>query len=239
MPGQDSSVDLVRAGAAPAAQASQDFGNGRGDWRFWQILDSAFPTGGYAHSGGLEAAQQLGEVRNRTELESFVEASLWQAGRTGCPFLGAARAEPLALDELDRACDVFINNTVANRASRAQGRSLRAAANQVFGVGLPEVPYGHWVIVLGALAAGLDWPVALAHDTHLYFHLRGLLASAVRLNLVGPMEGQRWQFRWGILAQEIARACATPDASRAVQTAPLLDLWQGNQPRLYSRLFQS
>ena len=27
-----------------------------------QLADSAFPTGGFAHSGGLEAAYQLGEI---------------------------------------------------------------------------------------------------------------------------------------------------------------------------------
>ncbi|KAB2673485.1 MAG: urease accessory protein UreF, partial [Verrucomicrobia bacterium] len=29
-------------------------------------MDSAFPTGGFAHSGGLEAARQHGEVTGRS-----------------------------------------------------------------------------------------------------------------------------------------------------------------------------
>jgi hypothetical protein len=31
------------------------------DWLVWQLLDSGLPTGGFAHSCGLEAAMQLGE----------------------------------------------------------------------------------------------------------------------------------------------------------------------------------
>ena len=49
-------------------------------WLLWQLADSAFPTGGFAHSGGLEAAWQHGEVRNRNDLSTFIEAGLSQFG---------------------------------------------------------------------------------------------------------------------------------------------------------------
>ena len=29
-------------------------------WRLWQLVDSSFPTGAFAHSGGLEAASHAG-----------------------------------------------------------------------------------------------------------------------------------------------------------------------------------
>ena len=38
------------------------------EWVLWQLLDSAYPTGGFAHSGGLEAAWQHGEVGTRQAL---------------------------------------------------------------------------------------------------------------------------------------------------------------------------
>src|ERR1700759_4456010 len=50
------------------------------DFTIWQLTDSSFPTGGFAHSSGLEAALQHGQIRGRTDLQSFVETSLDQLG---------------------------------------------------------------------------------------------------------------------------------------------------------------
>src|SRR2546423_3524912 len=76
-------------------------------WLLWQLVDSAFPTGGFAHSAGLEAAWQHGEVKNRGGLISFVAASLHQLGRAALPFVGAAHNEPERLPEFDQLCDAF------------------------------------------------------------------------------------------------------------------------------------
>src|SRR6266481_9350644 len=94
---------------------------GENDWLIWQLIDSAFPTGGFAHSAGLEAAWQHGEVRNSGELVSFREASLQQLGRAALPFVTTAFDEPERIAQLDQLCEAFTSNHVANRASRLQG----------------------------------------------------------------------------------------------------------------------
>jgi urease accessory protein len=217
------------------------------DWLVWQLADSAFPTGGFAHSGGLEAAWQHGEIRGRAELLQFAEASLSQLGHATLPFVTAAHREPARLAELDRLCDAFTSNHVANRASRLQGQALLASAERIFAH--PDLqrlretehqpPCGHYAPVFGVVMAvlGLD----LSATTRLLFfqHLRGLVAGAVRLGITGPMEGQSLQHRLAPRAQEILERCADLSVDEAAQTAPLLDLWQGAQDRLYSRLFQS
>jgi len=70
-------------------------------------------------------------------------------------------------------------------------------------------------------------------------HLRSAFAAAVRLNVIGPMEAQILQRRLAAKAETVLRRCQSLTLDDLAQTAPLLDLWQGAQDRLYSRLFQS
>jgi urease accessory protein len=72
-----------------------------------------------------------------------------------------------------------------------------------------------------------------------FLHLRGLVAAAIRLGIVGPMEGQALQHRLSAVAEEVLAQCGKLTIGEAAQTAPLLEIWQGTQDRLYSRLFQS
>ncbi len=217
------------------------------DWLVWQLADSAFPIGGFAHSGGLEAAWQHGEIRGRADLLQFAEASLGQLGHATLPFVTAAHREPARFAELDRLCDAFTSNHVANRASRLQGQALLASVERIFAIAelqrLRETehqpPCGHFAPVFGVVMGvlGLDRP---ATARLLFFqHVRGLVAGAVRLGIIGPMEGQSLQHRLGPRAQAILERCEGLAVENLAQTAPLLDLWQGAQDRLYSRLFQS
>ena len=59
-----------------------------------------FPTGGFAHSFGLEAAWQQGEV-NAGSLARFVRDAIVQAGRGGVPFVSAAHDDPRELAAID------------------------------------------------------------------------------------------------------------------------------------------
>ncbi len=218
------------------------------EWLIWQLADSAFPTGGFAHSGGLEAAWQHGEIRSRADFMAFVETSLQQLGYASLPFMRAAWEEPDRLTELDARFDVFTTNHVTNRASRLQGKAFWMATERSF----PSVALdglraqmeadefcAHLPIVFGAATAALGVKKPDAIQLFFFCYLRGIVASAVRLGIVGPMEAQSMQHKLSAKAQAVALECAEIPVEEAAQTAPLLDLWQGAQDRLYSRLFQS
>lgn len=226
------------------------------DFLVWQLVDSAFPTGGFAHSSGLEAAWQHGEVRGRAELLSFVETSLEQLGHAALPFVTAAFDTPEKLAEFDRLCDVFTTNHVANRASRAQGRAFLTAVERIFlerraparleDNGAAQradleigAPFAHFAPVFGACLRKLKVGRETGTRMFIFNQLRAVLAAAVRLNIVGPMEAQILQHQLSSRAESVRQRCEHLPLDQIAQTAPLLDLWQGDQDRLYSRLFQS
>ena len=216
------------------------------DVLIWQLADSAFPTGSFAHSWGLEAAWQSGEVRDLGALRAFVDAAVGQAGRGVLPLINAAHSTPERLAELDAIADLFLTNIVANRASRVQGRafaatcarvwpldSMRRLADQVRGI------HGHAGPVMGAALRSLQVPAHQARQLCLYGTARGVLTAAVRLGITGSYDAQRLQHEAVSSMLAVAERSAGLDERHLAQTAPLLDVLQAAHDRLYSRLFQS
>jgi urease accessory protein len=216
------------------------------DLLLWQLADSAFPTGSFAHSWGLEAAWQSGEVPDLRALNQFVLDTLEQAGRTVLPLLTAAHRHPARVRELDEIADAFLTNPVANRASRAQGRAFSATCARVWpGPAVSAVDAdvreacGHAGPAMGAMLATLGVPAEAAHHLCLYGAARGVLAAAVRLGVAGSYDAQRLQHGVAGAILDVAARCGGLDDRDLAQTAPLLDLLQAAHDRLYSRLFQS
>jgi urease accessory protein len=239
---------LGRLKQCNAKGSNQDAAGPAPEWLLWQIADSAFPTGGFAHSGGLEAAWQQGEVSSLEELSEFIQTQLGQAGQAALPFVNEAFWTPEPISEIDLLCDAFISNHVANRASRAQGRALLLAVEKAFGsararalraeIARRQLP-SHFAPVFGAMACDLNLGHRQSVRLFLFLHLRALVSSAVRLGAIGPLVAQSMQARLAAHAESIGSKCAGLRISDVAQTAPLLDVWHGAHDRLYSRLFQT
>lgn len=217
-------------------------------WRVLQIADSGFPTGGFAHSGGLEAAFSGGLVRGAADLDRFLEAHVWNVGHASLPFVAAAHAAPRRVWELDTLADAQLTSHVANRASRTQGRAFLATSATVFGAdvigGLAEQARSrgacvHLAPVFGAVLAALGVAHRDALALHLLLALRGAASAAVRLGIVGPHEAQRLQSRHGATLEAVLAGCGDLPPEAAATTSPLFDLLGATHDRLYARLFQS
>jgi len=217
-------------------------------WRLLQLADSGFPTGGFAHSAGLEAALFAGVVDSAVRLETFVLTHLWNCGYSSLPFVAAAHRAPSGVDEYDALADVQLTNHVANRASRTQGRAFLATVARVF----DEPPLfrlaerataraiaAHHAPMFGAALAVLRVPRADALALHLLLALRGVVSAAVRLGIVGPHEAQRIQSRHGETMDAVLAECQALSLDDTAMVAPVFDALGATHDRLYARLFQS
>ena len=214
------------------------------EWIVLQLVDSAFPSGGFAHSAGLEAAHAAGDVKSAADVDRFARAVVWQAAAGALPFVRDAARD---FEAADRACDVFLVGNVTNRASRTQGRALASTAARVFAESeairrLAEraserAIAAHVAPVFGAVTAALGLSARDAQAMFLFTALRQVVSASVRLGLVGPHEAQAIQHAASAELDAALAACAS--RAFASQTSPVLELTANLHDDLYARLFQS
>jgi urease accessory protein len=220
-----------------------------------QVSDSAFPTGAFAYSSGLEALARAGKFTGMPALQAYLDAYLRQAGDFDLAFLAAAHAEedPAAFDLLCAEWDASLWNHPIRRASLRQGRALldslaetfprsglsvlrEAAARGAAAAGEGDL---HFVPALGRALALLGADADQACWVYLHGLVRDQVAAAMRLGLLGPRSAQSLQARALAAAEERLRGAAPVPYREAWRTAPLVETGQGGHGFLYSRLFQN
>ncbi|WP_285901743.1 urease accessory UreF family protein, partial [Frankia sp. AiPs1] len=96
------------------------------------------PTGGHAHSGGVEAAVTDGSLASLTDLAAFLLGRLHTAGLVAAAF-AAATCHAIAtggtgVADLDAELDARTPAPAQRAASRAQGRTLLRAGRAAWPV---------------------------------------------------------------------------------------------------------
>ncbi|KAL3940497.1 MAG: hypothetical protein SGBAC_004972 [Bacillariaceae sp.] len=182
---------------------------GSGYWAAFMLADSSMPTGSFAHSAGLEAAAQLGFVKDEEDLQSFIQAATRSTMQVMTPFL--LTGHRLALEdivdhevyaskwkELDQQMQaVLACNGPACAASLDQGKSLLRVAKHWIAEGnnssilslnaLGSGQCNHVAPIMGSLAAHLGLSKAQVCRLFGYCVARDIVSAAVRLSLVGPL----------------------------------------------------
>lgn len=212
--------------------------------RLMTWLSPAFPVGGFAYSGGLEAAVTEGHVRDAEGLAGWIDTLLASGAlRNDAILLCEAYrgfADPGRLSAVSALAAALAPSAERYQEVVHQGDAFVAAASAWPHPVLAELrPGTAYSVAVGAIAAAHG--VALA-DTLLAFlqaQCGQLASAAIRLGLIGQRQsvGMLAALEERLIAQARSfEALGLDDLGSATVLADILSMRHETQ---YSRLFQS
>lgn len=219
--------------------------------RLLHLVDSAIPTGSFAYSYGLESSVTFGLIRTGAELRHYLYSFLQQAASLELPFLRScgqhadlsAELRPvveeydaqLLVPALHRASVTQAKNWLRLLESFYPEADLAAIGRWHAQAGLPL----HLVPAFGLALTRLGFPLADIQTMYLHMALRDQLSAAIRLGVIGPMEGHRLQHDFYAVFEELLARHADQGYQQATRSAFLLDTAQAFHDDIYSKLFQN
>ena len=212
-------------GTATAAHTAASTVDSRALVSLLHFADTAFPTGGYAHSFGLERYCQAGIVTDAAGVERFLVGADRGLGGPGRCHRGGGRGgrHRRARCRCVRTARRHARRDEAGRefreGSRQMGRQTLRIAVSLTGdallaayladVNAGAAP-GHHAVAFGMAAGVLGWDAEAAATVPLLGERRSWSAPAAPLPM-GQAEGQRVLWRLGPLIARLAREAAGRD----------------------------
>ena len=206
------------------------------------LADGRLPSGGHAHSGGLEAQVSAARITDISDLSGFLRGKLATAGLVNAAFAAATAHNPGNWPEMDEGLDARTPSPALRKASRAQGRALLRAGRAIWALSTTARDC-HQPVALGliAAAAGLaphEAAVAAAHGT-----VTGVASAGVRLLGLDPYAVHALLARLAPecdrIAADAAARCNDPADDLPAAGAPLLDIGAELHATWEVRLFAS
>ena len=222
-----------------------------------QITDSAYPIGGFAHSGGLEGMVALEYVRQAEDLRKFLHHEV--AETLACvelpllhrAWLAALEENVPRLQELDALSEAVRFAAEQRQASRRLGCQRMAlclklqvpqltVAQQTWFSDLSQtLPHKHLSVIIGAEAALLNIPVdaamlALAHQTVMMVTQAAMKIMRIGQNSVQTMVAGMTTRYPGLIAH--AKRLDLADLGTCLPQLDLATAWHETAP---ARMFLS
>lgn len=217
-------------------------------WRLLQTTDSLFPTGSFAHSGGLEGLCGEGILKTAADAERGIREILRGSfERIDLPACGLAHraaegGEISALSQIDARVDGLKAPREAREASQSIGRRrlLVVDAPEAFrALVLADRTPGHQAVVMGVQGACEG---ASREETLLAFYYAasaGLVSAAMKLLPLGQTRAQALLRSLGEAAPDRIREADRLTLDELGGFLPLLDIAAMRHEVAVPRLFIS
>lgn len=203
-----------------------------------QWLSPAYPTGGFAWSGGLEAVIAEGTLSDGAGLARWLEDYL-QAGPgwSDAVLLAAAwHVDPGALPELADLAAALGPSARRRAETLEQGAAFAAVTRAAWGIDLPDMAYP---VAVGRAAALAGLPLEPVLSVFLHAVLSNQVAAAQRLMALGQTEAQTRLAGLAPVIADVAARAAPGDLDRLGTGAPMIDIAGMRQEALPVRVFRS
>jgi urease accessory protein len=220
-----------------------------------QIFDSAFPTGGYAHSFGLEGLVQSGIVSDESSFETFLQTDVYHSlSRVDLPifrlayesyitedFMKLTKLDDLAYaskatSEIRQASSrigkqflILIEKTIDNDQDRLDECALiknHLSTQQI-------------TVVMGAACAVFKLPLAAALNAYATKTIHAFGQASIKLLNFGPYQMQKIMFRQQETIINAAKESITVPVDMIGSNSPRWDLASALHERSETRLFIS
>lgn len=220
-----------------------------------QVTDTAYPTGAFAHSGGLEGMLQLGQVRDQDGLARFLERSvLVTLERCQLPLLRLSREAALYLDgaaiaHLDEIAGALCPPEELRLASMRSGRQRLQLLARVMHLDtshpreweslVPPLRDAHLPVVAGIEAALLEIPEMPALQAFAFGTVSSILSASMKIMRIGQTPVQELLSHMMTLVPGVVERSRAIDAGNLGAFTPVADIASARHKRADLRLFLS
>lgn len=213
------------------------------------LADGRLPTGGHAHSGGLEPALAAG--LRPDQVPAYMDARLRTVG------LVEAAAAALALHRAVDCPDQLVE-VQAELLARTPSAPLRSSS-ELLGRGLTRLAQRLWPehaavraldrlgrpamrpVALGVVGAALGMGADTVARASLYDDAQTVAAAALKLLPVDPADATGWLLASAATIESVVERALTTTDPRDLPalTAPLVELWSLDHHHSTRRIFVS
>lgn len=218
-----------------------------------QITDSAFPTGAFAHSGGLETYAQLGLVRDAADLAKIIAVRLEAAVCTDMLVIRTAVTAHIEHDtaqihSLDSLCSASKLVRETRESSQKIGRRMLASVlnlldDPVLQHYQTEVTagrcMGHHAVTHGLACAALGIEPRAALLAFGYALAANQTAASLKLMRIGQTQAQAVLAASGAAVEAAAGAALARTLDDFGSFTPALDIRSIQHEHLFRRLYIS